>query len=466
MPNRREFLKWSGCSVAALGTVSLSTIEAVARGLVTPAAAGLHLEAAPASGKPFRMTEPWYRQTIGRLQQKLGERGLRGMILSETHNVNYLIGHFGGGWERPEWLFVPTQGEVTMFGPGIDRETYGLWWVKDFQWYFDYPHAGPFNQIVLDKGPTVDLTEWMLQGVAKRGFGEGKIGVEREMTPRTHKHWSAILPKVEFVEAGDIPLKMRIVKTPEEIALTQVAIDYHDQALQFAHDLIVKRGPGIGDWQVSHQTEEYLEDTVFKEIKVDGRPNNGVGIRLGLSCRSGNATAYPHPNMHYHRVIGKGDAVQIAGGQHIGGYGGEGYRAMHLEPIPDLARKMWDCTTEMSIVQREESKPGRECRDVADACYKLASKAGLTQYLYHRPAHGIGMEGHQPPYISVGDTTVLQEGMMFSNETALYNHAGGYGYNHSNTLLITKAGAVQMNKVPMTKEFCLIKTGPSAGRSQ
>ena len=357
MSSRRDVLKWTSYGVAALGTVPLSTIEAVAAGKADPAANGLQLETAKASGKPYRMTEQWYRGTIKKVQQKLGELGLRGAIFSETLNINYLIGHFGGGWERPEWLFIPVEGEPTMFGPGIDRETYGLWWVKDFQWYFDFPHAGAFNQVVHDKGPAVDLSGWMLQGVAKRGFGEAKLGVDRDMTPKTLKRWQGHLPKAEFVELGDLVLQMRMRKTPEEVALIQVAIDYHDKALQFARDLIVKRGPGIGNWEVRQQTAAYVEDLVFKDLTVTGKPNVGVGIRLGLTCRSGIATAYPHPNMFYHQVIKAGDAVQISGGQRIGGYGGEGYRAMHLEPIPELARKMWECSTEMSLAQQAESKP-------------------------------------------------------------------------------------------------------------
>jgi Xaa-Pro aminopeptidase len=94
---------------------------------------------------------------------------------------------------------------------------------------------------------------------------------------------------------------------------------------------------------------------------------------------------------------------------------------------------------------------------VAEALLKIARDAGMTKYIYHRPAHGEGVEGHQPPWISPGDNTVLEEGMMFSNEPALYNPEGGYGYNHSNNILITKTGAVFMNKLPLTKEFCLIR---------
>jgi hypothetical protein len=113
----------------------------VAKGTVSPESLGLNLETSKTSSKPFRLTEPWYRQTVARFQQRIGERGLRGMILSNVQNYNYLTGYFMSGWERPAWLFVPTQGDPTMFFCGIDRENLMPWWIKDLEWYFDYKHA-------------------------------------------------------------------------------------------------------------------------------------------------------------------------------------------------------------------------------------------------------------------------------------------------------------------------------------
>jgi Xaa-Pro aminopeptidase len=64
------------------------------------------------------------------------------------------------------------------------------------------------------------------------------------------------------------------------------------------------------------------------------------------------------------------------------------------------------------------------------------------------------MEGHQKPYIALGDDTVLAEGMMFSNEPGLYDRERSCGYNHSNNLLITAERGVQMNKTPLTTDWC------------
>jgi Xaa-Pro aminopeptidase len=80
----------------------------------------------------------------------------------------------------------------------------------------------------------------------------------------------------------------------------------------------------------------------------------------------------------------------------------------------------------------------------------------MAKYIYHRPAHGEGMEGHQPPYIALGDTTVLEEGMTFSVEPGLYNPEGGFGYNPSDSCLVMKDKGVLQGSVPTTKEWSFL----------
>ena len=248
---------------------------------------------------------------------------------------------------------------------------------------------------------------------------------------------------------------MRVIKTPEEIALTQRAIDYHDRLLDFCRRYVLEHGTDATDFDVRHAAEAFGTDLVMKDVRRDGRPHTAVGVEVEVGCRTGVGTAYPHPNQFFHSRIRRGDAIQFSGVMvRIGGYGGEGYRACHIAPMTDAQKKMWEVHTEMTLAQQEHSRAGAECRAVASRVLDIARRAGLERYVYHRPAHGAGMEGHQKPYISLGDATVLAEGMMFSNEPGLYDPVGGYGYNHSNNLLITKEQGVQMNKTPLTKEWC------------
>lgn len=446
--SRRQFLHSVGTSTVMIG---MGEIHAPARSNPVPA-----LEVAPLE-PPFRLPAQWYQNTVKRLQQKLGEKGLDGVILKDRWNIIYISGLFHTSTERPFWLFVPTKGEPAFFYPGLDRDLIDTWWVKDGAWYFDFPHAGEFNQIVWTAGKQVDLLQWMLKELGKRGFGKAKLGIEQEVGPKTMSKMKEALPEATFEEVGDVLLKMRQIKTPEEIELVQKAIDLHDRMLEFARAYILIHGTDVTDFQVRQATETWGTEQVMKGMPLDGRPHHGVGISLGFGCRAGVATAYPHPNQFFYKRLERGDAIQIASIIQIGGYGGEGYRALQTYPMNDLQKKMWEVHTEMTLLQAELCKPGTRCQEVAEKVLAVAKKAGLEKYVYHRPAHGQGMEGHQAPYLALGDDTVLEEGMMFSNEPGLYNPDGGYGYNHSNAVLVTKQGGRVMNKTPLTKQWCWLE---------
>ena len=408
---------------------------------------------------PFRLSADWYRSTVKRFQARLAEKGLAGAIVSDVLNRNYLTGIFLLQTERPNYLFVPAQGELFALIPGLDRDMASSWWIKDFEWYFDFPHAGGYNQIVWKAGAKEDLFLHMLKTVAKRGFSTAKLGIDLEPTASLEKKFKETLPQASLADISKDLLGMRQVKTPEELELTQKAIDLHDAMLAFARQFILTHGTDVTDYDVRHATEEFGTRTLMAAMgsQVDGREHHGVGISLGFGCRAGIATAYPHPNQFFYTRIQRGQAVQIASVIRIGGYGGEGYRALHIDPMDDLQRKMWDVHTEMTLKQAELCKAGAKCQDVGEAVLAMARKAGLEKYVYHRPAHGEGMEGHQAPYLALGDDTVLVENMNFSNEPGLYNLQGGYGYNHSNCVRVGKDRGIIMNKTPLTREFCWLK---------
>ncbi len=413
----------------------------------------------PSLQPPFRLPVEWYRATVKRFQTRLAELGLGGAIVSDVLNRNYVTGIFLTETERPNYLFIPAKGEPTAFIPGLDRDMAASWWIKNFEWYFDFPHAGEYNQNIWKAGPKEDLFVWMLKGLAKRGYGNAKLGLDREAAPSVAKKFKDTLPSASLSDVSKVLLGMRQVKTPEELALTQKAIDLHDAMLAFAREFILSQGTQVTDFDVRRATEEFGTRTLMAAMgsEVDGRAHHAVGITLGFSCRAGVATAYPHPNQFFYEGIRRGQAVQIASVIHIGGYGGEGYRALHIAPMDDLQKKMWEAHTEMTLKQAELSKAGARCQEIGETVLAIAYKAGLGKYVYHRPAHGQGMEGHQAPYLALGDDTVLAESMTFSNEPGLYNLEAGYGYNHSNCVHVGKGRGTIMNKTPLTRDFCWLK---------
>ncbi len=448
MFSRRQFVQSLGIAAGACGLLRPEVLFA-----------DIKPGSVPSLKPPFRLPVEWYRATVKRFQARLAEQGLAGAIVSDTLNRNYLTGSFLTETERPNYLFVPAKGEPSAFIPGLDRDMAAGWWVKDFEWYFDFPHAGEYNQIVWKAGPKEDLFVWMLKGLAKRGFGSSKLGMDREPVPSLAKKFKDTLPSASLTDVSKELMGMRHIKTPEELELIQKAIDLHDAMLSFSRGFILSNGTAVTDFDVRRATEEFGTRTLMAAMgaEVDGRAHHAVGIGLGFSCRAGVATVYPHPNQFFYAHLSRGQAVQIASVIHIGGYGGEGYRALHIAPMDDQQKKMWDVHTEMTLKQAESCKAGARCQDVAEAVLAVAQKAGMEKHVYHRPAHGQGMEGHQSPYLALGDDTVLAENMTFSNEPGLYNLEGGYGYNHSNCVLVGKQRGTILNKTPLTRDFCWLR---------
>jgi Xaa-Pro aminopeptidase len=436
-------------------TAGAAGIAAVA----SPSSAQIKPGVVPSLKPPFRLPVDWYKATMRRFQERIGKLGLGGAIVTDVLNRDYLTGIFLTETERPNFLFVPARGEPSAFFPGLDRDMAASWWVKDLEWYFDFPHAGEYNKVVWKAGARADLFQWMLKGLAKRGYGNAKLGMDREATPSMEKRFREALPQASLSDISRELLNMRMVKTPEELALMQKAIDLHDAMLAFARGYILEKGTSVTDFDVRKATEEFGTRTLMAAMgsEVDGKAHHAVGISLGFTCRAGAATAYPHPNQFFYSKIAPGQAVQISSVIKIGGYGGEGYRALQIEPMNELQKKMWEVHTEMTLKQAELCKTGAKCQDIGEAVLAIAQKAGLEKYVYHRPAHGQGAEGHQAPYLSLGDDTVLAENMTFSNEPGLYNLEGGYGYNHSNCVQVTRERGVIMNRTPLTKEFCWLK---------
>ncbi len=407
-----------------------------------------------------RLGEAWYRASVGRLQERMKESSVDAALLTDRWNIIYFTGLFHTTTERPFAILIPAEGmNLTWFAPSLDRDLVAGWWIQDREHYFDFKHArGGFpNEGRVGEGDAVDLTRWMWEGIRKRGFAEKAVGTDATLDEKARATIAEVAPKATLKKVDEICMKMRMVKTTEEIALTQRAMNYWSRMHVFARDLILDRGTDLVDYEIAQKTMTYGASIIMNDVRRDGRPHTAVGISIDVGVRSGLGTAFPHPNQFHHNPVRRGDALQVAGVVTIGGYGGELYRAYQIAPSDAHREKVWDAHTESCRIQQEQSVAGVSCAHVAKTVHDYQVKMGMQKYIYHRPAHGQGMEGHQPPYIALGDFTTLQEGMMFSNEPGLYDPEGGFGYNHSDCLLVTARGAVPMGSVPMTKEWCFLK---------
>ena len=445
----------------------------------------------PPAAKFNRLPKSWYKAKAEEIKEQARERGIDGgVLLTNRWNIIYATGLLHTTTERPFACFLPIDKEdaIIWLHPYLDDSLVRDWWSTENYSYFDYQHAegGDASRGNVKQGDTVNIFSWWGETLSNLGYGNKTIGVDsgklaeigilpgqeqserlnmrnEKSTPEKYRPQNGSLglmaeemPEAQFIDVYDILINQRIVKDEKESHLTQRAMDYFSEIHAFARNYLLERGKGILDWEIANAARVWGMHRIMQDISSSGKPHEAVGIEVRLSCRAGRATAYPHPNQAYWTRIKGGHALQLAGIVRLGGYGGELYRSFLIAPWTDWQEHVWDVHTKSYFIQAKESYSGNTCSNVAKAVHDYQIEHGCKHLIYHRPGHGMGMEGHQPPYQALGDYTVMKKGMHFSNEPGLFDPKSGFGYNHGNTILVDEEKGLQMGTVPADKDWCLL----------
>jgi len=463
--SRREFIRdmATGLSLAGAAASGLACASVSAAGESEKLLRPDPRQPEPSPVGLDRLPLEWHQERARLLKEKAAERGVEAVLLRSDQNQVYFTGCFRQSGERSTWVLLPLDEKDTAhwYSPAIDRDLINSWWATSNENYFCYPHAaGGFpNRGELGRGNRVDLFEWMLEGLKKRGLGEKTLGIDFEPTNGQRASLQTIFPRARIVEISDLCLDMQIRKTKEEVALTQRAYRYFDKIHAFARDYILERGTEATDFEVGQALQAYGIGLLMKDVRYDGKPHTAVGIEVTSHyVRTGVATAYPHPNQFFYAKIQKGSPVYVNTDIRLGGMGGECYRNYLVAPFASHHEKMWQVVTDSTLLLREEARPGAVSSEIAYKIHALQLRNGMQDHIYHRPCHGQGQfyAGHQPPFIALGDDTVLEPGMMFSVEPGLYDSERGIGVNPSDILLVLDQGSVFLSSVPFSREWAFL----------
>lgn len=430
MHSRRQFLGAVGSAAAVSVAARASNLGNVKK---------LSLSAfLPPAGDHDRLQPDWYRRKVKQLQDRMKEHKLDAMVLLNATNVIYTTGYFHLPTERPLAALIPASGDPALFIPGLEEDQVKLWWVKDYESYFDYP--GPVNRV-----------QWIFQRVAKRGLGGGRIGVE-EPSPSRLKHITLGAPKARVVDASEIIEQLRWIKDEDEINLMRRAMYFADFTVKAGREYVQQNGTVTED-QILKASADAVADKMSKELTdVVGI---GIDAPFGGLVPFGKRSAFPHAVPSKDRLK-SGDALILSFGAQVGGYNVECERSFCVGKPNDHAKRMFDAMLAAHDAAADNLKAGAVAEVVDKQSLEQIRKAGFGKFLKHRTGHGIGLEAHEPPWIAEGDKTFLKEGMTFSCEPGVYDPEWG-GFRHSDTVVVRKDKGEIINGYPTRLDDMIIE---------
>src|SRR6059058_3396893 len=432
LAGRRTFLRSSAATAALTFTSHMSVFGRTHKLKTSAWLSG----AAP--NLPDRLPPDWYRRKIAQVQQEMEKRKLDAVVLLRAANVIYTTGYFHLSTERPLAALIPKSGDPALFIPGLESDQVKLWWVKDYEAYFDYP--GPVNRM-----------RWIFERIASRGFAKARIGVE-EPTPSRMKQIKLGAPDAEIIEAGDLIEEMRYIKDEDEVNIMRRGMFFNDYSVQAGRDFVQAHGT-VTENEILKAAADALADKMAAELK----DVVGVGIEppFGSLVPFGKHSAFPHAVPSKDRLK-KGDALILSYTCQVGGYAVECERSFSVGKPTDYAKRLFDAMLAAHDTGAAALKEGAVAEDVDKQALQQIRKAGFEQFLRHRTGHGIGLEGHESPWIAEGDKTVLKRGMTFSCEPGVYDPSFG-GFRHSDTVVVRKDKGEILNRYPTRLEDMVIE---------
>ena len=372
-----------------------------------------------------------YRGRIERIREEMGRRGYDALLVTSGKSMFYLSHFTHMTTERPAVLVIPQEGDLVFMGPLLEADhlKHQTRLVGEVRTYLDYPG---------DKHPIELFAGWLTDmGLEKARLGADNPAGATGTMGYTGPPLSEKMKDAKFEKAGDIFWAMRLCKSDEELSLMRESAKWGNLAHQLLQEYTA---PGLWDVEVSLmatlEASRIMKKTLgpeYEQIK-GGRGPASAGFRGQIGWKS----AMPH-SIGVPKMIEYGDVIVTGAGADIGGYGSELERTMIVgDPSPKQER-YFEVMLKAQDAAIEALGPGVKCSDVDKASAKVILEAGYESLMRHHTGHGIGLEGHEPPWLDRGNNEELKPGMVVSIEPGIYE-LGYAGFRHSDTAIITEDG--------------------------
>jgi Xaa-Pro dipeptidase len=417
MLNRRSFL-WLTSAAAALPVVRLSAQRGAAAapaGPLPPSIAAL--TSMRDQAKPITADER--RQRLDKARRLMAEQKIDAIILTGGTSLNYFTGIRWGNSERLTAAIIPKTGNPYIVTPAFEEDR-------------------TREQLVGGPMAHTDVAIWqedespfalVAQGLKDRGIVSGRIGVEETTKFVFADSVGGAAPAVKFVNATPITAGCRMIKDAHEVALMRLACQATLKCYEAVYHALQ---PGMTQNQVSA-----LINAAYGKLGFPGF----------ASVQVGEYTALPHGSITP-QTIREGTIIMIDDGCTVEGYQSDITRTFVLGSATDKMKKVFDIVHRAQSAALAAAKPGVPLESIDAAGRKVVVDAGYGpgfKYFTHRLGHGMGMDGHEWPYLVKNNmygwekAVTLQPGMVFSDEPGIYIK-GEFGVRLEDDMHITPNG--------------------------
>ncbi len=355
----------------------------------------------------------------GRLAEALGQHGLDALALNPGPTLTYLTGLHFHLMERPVVaLFEPSK-PPTIILPELEMaKLAGL----------------PFETRAFPYGE--DPARWpgvFEQATQAAGLDGKKVGVEpTRLRLLEYRYLKRAAAQARYLHADESLAELRMRKDPAEIAAMRKAVAIAQQALQATLPFI----------QAGATEKQIAAELTVQLLRAGSEPELPFSPIVSGGPNSANPHATPTD-----RRLQTGDLLVIDWGAVCEGYVSDLTRTFAIGPVEQEYARIAEIVAQANAAGRKAAGPQIPAQEVDRAARGVIEQAGYGAYFTHRTGHGIGMEGHEPPYIREGNPQPLQEGMAFTVEPGIYLPGRG-GVRIEDDVVITAQGAESLSDLP------------------
>ncbi len=418
--SRRRLFRLSGCAGALLAGGHLDAEAQAPPAEVLPAPIRA-LGSMTDGVSPITTDE--HRARVARAQKLFAENGLDAMVVGPGSSLAYFTGTEWGLSERFLGMVLGGTGDPVWVAPAFEQDR-----------ALEQIHLGTDVRVWQEDESPYAL---VARALRDRGGATGRVAIEETMPFVFSDGIAQALPAARLASATPVTAGCRMSKDAHEVALMRRACAVTLVAFRAVY-------ASLAEGQTVEQVSGWVA-AAHRRLGFRG----GALVLFGPDAASPHGTAKPKP-------LVRGDVVLIDGGCRVHGYASDITRTAVFGARPtDRQRRIWDLVRKAQEAAFEAARPGVECQAVDAAARRVIDDGGFGPgytHFTHRLGHGIGLDGHEWPYVVHGNRTKLTAGTTFTDEPGVYV-PGELGIRLEDTVVVTESGCENLApKWPGTPE--------------